>query len=610
MVSKYYVRKDSTNYDITSFEIKQEGSSAIDETTFSVSRDHDSIFSIGDDVSIGYVSGSFVTVFAGDIVRKEISEELVCTMESYGGRLNRIMVSELYESQSPEDIAQDLVDNNSSLTYASTAASGVTITKFVVRDETIADALKRLTGLLDWQIRTDNDKNFYFEPSGNTNSNVVLTVGSNCRLSSNWKENPNKLVNSVTFIGGKARFTTLDNFTSGDGQTEFSLSYKPVGNVRVLVDAVEKVGGQDGSVASYDYTVDDENKKIIFEAGVALNADVDVYYEYEIPIKIIAKDEDSIAAYTEFTKKITNNNIKTMADARKLVSKILTTYSSPAKNGVLLTNYDTDVNVGESVNVIDSFNSVNDWFVVNKLTLTYPGGDKEIELGTPELSLLDWNQEVDARIKALEQKQDSGDVVQKYVSFKEDVLVSQKMGRVRVRTDTLGHSFILGSAGNGVLGVNTGTEDGEQQVLGEAGRVETVVRVVNPGLTMIERFEFTTFKDASNTTADWDTSNSRLAMSSSGDHMVAYNTVATSLSVFLNVEDVVSVTLTADETVYGSDQILYYLSANGGGAWEEVTNGTAHTFVNSDNDLRFKVVFIGNGGADTYIENLQVVYVV
>ena len=38
--------------------------------------------------------------------------------------------------------------------------------------------------------------------------------------------------------------------------------------------------------------------------------------------------------------------------------------------------------------------------------------------------------------------------------------------------------------------INTGTQDGQQQVVGSAGRVETIVSVTNPNDLMKERFNF------------------------------------------------------------------------------------------------------------------------
>jgi len=74
-----------------------------------------------------------------------------------------------------------------------------------------------------------------------------------------------------------------------------------------------------------------------------------------------------------------------------------------------------------------------------------------------------------------------------------------------IKTNTIGHSFILGHPTNGVLGTANGV-DGEQIVLGEAGRSgETVVRVVNPNNTFREHFRDDDFIDTGNSTGSLNT---------------------------------------------------------------------------------------------------------
>ena len=77
------------------------------------------------------------------------------------------------------------------------------------------------------------------------------------------------------------------------------------------------------------------------------------------------------------------------------------------------------------------------------------------------------------------------------------------------KTNTIGHSFILGHSVNGVLGVANGV-DGQQVILGEAGRDLTIVRVINPNKTFKEHFRDTTFDDGGD--MNWDTTNHRLSL--------------------------------------------------------------------------------------------------
>ena len=265
-VKQYYIKNGGVDYPLYGFIYSKEGSKAIDHTKMKLSRDDEANFEIGDDVSIGYNDGDdiFVAEFNGDITNKEINEELILTMESYDGRLNRsAFISEVYEDKTLEYIVEDIITNYSDLTYAGTETTGITLSRFVVNEETAQEVINRILKDLDWQIIVDNSKNLYFESKGKTSASVILTVGDNAFMESNWVKNPNRLINSCTVVGDNARFNTSESFSASAAQTTFDLTYKIIGNVYITVDGTEVVGGIDGAVGTYDYTYKKETKEII-----------------------------------------------------------------------------------------------------------------------------------------------------------------------------------------------------------------------------------------------------------------------------------------------------------------------------------------------------------
>lgn len=179
---------------------------------------------------------------------------------------------------------------------------------------------------------------------------------------------------------------------------------------------------------------------------------------------------------------------------------------------------------------------------------------------------------------------------------------------LRVQSKTLGHAWIAGSSTNGIVGTNTGTYDGLQQVVGGAGRVTTLKKVVSPFNTFREYFFNTTFKDTTkNNTANWDTTSRKLAMSTSNNHSRFYNTVMHFSELHLNKEDIYSVLLTSTETKWNpNDQIRYFLSADAGTNFQEATSNTELAFTYRGQDLRMYILFLGNGGLDTYISKLKI----
>ena len=582
-ITKLYVKYDSTDYTLLKFNLEKETGNKIDAAKISIAKINVSAINIGNDVSVGYYSGAnFIVLFNGDIVDKETGDTTDCTVESYGGRLNRSdYFSDIYTGVSPEHIVEDILDNQvPTLTYASSTSSGITIDRFVIKNETPMEAITRLLTLLNWQLRTDNNKNLYFEPVGTTINSNIITIGYNAYLDGAWSESPNSLVNTVTVIGGSAIFNTDESFTATSSQTVFTLTNKIVGNLKATDNAAALVGGVDGGTGVFDYTFDADNKTVTFEVGRTSGHTIIITYDYQVPIKVTAIADSSITTNTKFSQKVTDNTIKTMGDARRRAKQILNE-GKVTKSSTLIVNYGSSYNVGETVQIIDSFNSINQNAVVNKVSFNYPEGSKKIEVGNAKNSMLDWNKNLNTRLKNLESAQDNSDRIQLYKSIQANINVVAKSGRTRVRSDTIGNSWICGSSTNGIVGVNTATQGGSQQVVGGSSRVVAVQSVSNYSDLFRERFNFTTFIDSVNTTATVNVATE--------DCDLTTGEILQSLSCQKG-ETITKATLTSDSTT----NLTFQMSANAGINWETVTSGTEHTFTNTGTDLRYKCTASGN----------------
>lgn len=173
----------------------------------------------------------------------------------------------------------------------------------------------------------------------------------------------------------------------------------------------------------------------------------------------------------------------------------------------------------------------------------------------------------------------------------------------------LGNAWIVGTSTNGLVGPNTGTIGGGQQVVGGDGRVTTILNVINPGQRFYENFRFDELKDSAQpNTAYWDTSSGLLRMTSATTKTKVYNTVAISKSIALNDGTITHATISATEHKWGNDTIRYYLSANGGGTWKEFKLNTDTMFEVAGTNLKFKIMFIGNGANETYLTDFRVYY--
>ena len=121
-------------------------------------------------------------------------------------------------------------------------------------------------------------------------------------------------------------------------------------------------------------------------------------------------------------------------------------------------------------------------------------------------------------------------------------------------------------------------------------------------------FKNTTFKHSS-TTAYWDTSTYKykLRMSTENDHTKHYATMAQTEILKYYPNKVEAVTLESNETKFGGDIIKYYVNLDNNDAhWEEVQLGTELTLAYPGQKLRVKILMIGNGGYDTYTDEVKI----
>jgi hypothetical protein len=148
-------------------------------------------------------------------------------------------------------------------------------------------------------------------------------------------------------------------------------------------------------------------------------------------------------------------------------------------------------------------------------------------------------------------------------------------------------SFILGHSVAGVLGIST---------LGSNSSSPVITRVVNPNNTYREYFRDTTFKNTSNTTADWNTTTFKINFTSGSG-------TAESEIIALNLETYSFATLFLTGT--SLSLITPSLSFDGGSNWEEVSNGVLYnSSYPSSSGIKYKLVSSGT----SEVNSIRIVY--
>jgi len=187
---------------------------------------------------------------------------------------------------------------------------------------------------------------------------------------------------------------------------------------------------------------------------------------------------------------------------------------------------------------------------------------------------------------------------------------------VVIKTTRISEDFIIGHPSNAILGESKlgvqalysfifGSNKGKFGMqFGKQSRDVIWRRVINPFNTWEEYLVTNLFNDFRVTTATWDTSAKTIRFGT-GDG----TKVAQTMPIFKNLQIIGKATLSVTETKPADTDIRYYLSPDAGLNWEEVFPEVEKVFNNIGQELKLKIEFDRDPGADEpYVSNLVVLY--
>jgi hypothetical protein len=523
-----------------------------------------------------------------EAVRTEVTVSFDANIDSEAG-----VISEIFKTLI--NTYTDLTADNTSVTNSGTTNI---LKKVICNHASVFERVNYLANTIDWQTYySDSIDKVYFEPRGNPNSTDILEVGVNIIKKPKWDTDASELRNRVVIIGGEEIVETTETgrvgVTDGYTTTYVQLDKKPY-SVKVYSDASNppttlRTGGNE-STSVYDYSVDVINDKIIWNTGTyapIANDYVIVNYSYRVPRPVVARNAGSITTYGERSKSFFKSDLKDVDDVESYAKTYVKRYSTPFVSSTLqVVNVDL-VYPGQTIRCIDSIEGLDKYLLVNRVTMYYPYKYDEIVVGDKILRTSDWGTAISTRIRRLEEEQGkSQDILTQVLDFSKTMDLHRRYTMVQKKTYPYPSSniFILSSRFYGILGTNK---------LGDSTGVSFSTIALNQGNNIYkEYFRDTTFKDAGNTTADWDTANKWIAFDA--------NEVMQTSSLVTSNGNLGTATLTLDETlITNPTRLTYYASANGGSTWLTITNGGTVTFLGGDlgTDLRFKVVCSAVGTA-------------
>ena len=347
-------------------------------------------------------------IFKGIVDGIEIAGNKFLTVKDFGFLLQNALINQIFNNVSPESIIQTIVESEG-LTYSSTIVSGTIIPRQPFDDLRKWDAIVEMADLLKAEFRIDENKVLHLELRGQIGSGKLITQTTGA-IDGKWKEDPSTIINTAVVVSDRQFFEPASELFSGTGSAqELTLTEKP--NIVKVENPIGTV--LDGQVTGSnvgDYTVDRDNKKVAgtFTSGTD---NIEVFYDFSIPIKIKRRNKVSIDTYGKREKRFEKQTYKSRAEARAFGDFIVNRRKDPSLSSAWFINdYSafTSYIPNQTVNVDDTIESINEVFVIDKVVRTFPGKLK-VFVGEDLDALYDWQKEVQNRVKTLETKDDNQD---------------------------------------------------------------------------------------------------------------------------------------------------------------------------------------------------------
>jgi len=313
--------------------------------------------------------GGYVTKIDAELDKKEIMAQ------SFGKILGETEVrGSVYDDRSPEYIVNDLITNNTTLTYSDEGvASGIALKRYIA-DGKLVDIVKEFAVLTNRTFFTTGLEEFFFLPKSYNETSLAFTHGVNAVVSRSGFDDT-EIVNDLTVLGENKRYSTTDTLSGDGSETEFSLTYN-------ATSTVVKVGGTEKSPEE-DYTIDGLGRTLTFTTAPASGTNnITVEYEYELPLFFRGIRQSSIDEYGMHAKRLMMPWIDNRADGVRFVQLYLNRYKDVIEKikvevGDLLgTMEESDI-----VQIVNSVISISGDFAVKSIRWTYPAMQTEISAG-------------------------------------------------------------------------------------------------------------------------------------------------------------------------------------------------------------------------------------
>ena len=359
-----------------------------------------------------------VMKFGGKVtkVSKETIHQKV-TCFSFGKELAEVEIrGDQFDNKTPEFIIENLVINNTELTFIRKGSeSGMRLKKYVAVGKLI-DILRDFTSLTGHIFYTNGNKEFVLEPEKHTNINFTFTHGTNCKqLKSAYDDT--EIVNDLIVLGENIRYHTVEAFTGNGSNTVFALEESAT-STRVISANTEMT-------PETHYDVDSTGKTITFVTAPANNAAIFIDYEFERPLYIRGTKPDSITEHGVHAKKLIMPWIKTRFDGVRFVQSYLNRYQDIRLNvKIEVPTLFNSIAENDIIHLTNTIKNIDDDFVVKGITWQYPEYITMLNVGEYSFDFLEIDQQITGKIHDLEDAMTTNKDIREFESPEETFVIN------------------------------------------------------------------------------------------------------------------------------------------------------------------------------------------
>ncbi len=341
--------------------------------------------------------------FGGDVTKSQkliAKDELVA--QSFGKELGDTEVrATQFCCRTPEFILQTLIKDNTNLdTHFHGTPAGITLVSYQA-DGKIVDIANDLSQLTGKVYHTDGLRQFHLHDSSFTITTAEFNHFINMR---NWETGKDdaEIVNCLLIIGENKRFTTSCSFVQccAGTQTTFDLAQSPV-TARVFNPCCTCTE----LCPEECYDVNTATKKLIFTAAglPAMCTGILIEYEYELPLNIQGKNQESIDDIGVKSKRLVLPWITTRQDGVRFINAYLENFKDVRfRTEAEIPGLANGINENDVVNIVNEIKGICGSFIIKSLTWEYPKSTTTIQLGEFNFQMLEFAKQITEKIHDLE----------------------------------------------------------------------------------------------------------------------------------------------------------------------------------------------------------------